>query len=92
MRRLLVIESELGRTRKGPRFGPRIIDIDLLLFGSEIIQSEELQIPHPRMRDRAFVLVPLAEIAPDLVFPDGSTVSDALSALRYSVENGVICE
>ncbi len=92
LQRLLSVENELGRTRNGPRFGPRVIDIDLLVFGSEIIQSKELQIPHPRMRKRAFVLVPLAEIAPDFVFPEGGSVSEALAALNYTVENGVISE
>ena len=92
MRRILSIEAELGRTRSGPRFGPRVIDIDLLLYGSETIRSEALHIPHPRMLQRAFVLVPLAELAPDLTFPEGMSISSALNALRFAVEDGVISE
>lgn len=62
------LESELGR-EPGPRFGPRQIDIDLLFYDDLIANSEELTIPHPRLHERAFVLVPLAEIAPELVHP-----------------------
>ncbi len=62
------IERELGRV-PGPRYGPRLIDIDLLLYDDEAIATPELTIPHPRMAERAFVLVPLAEIAPDLLHP-----------------------
>jgi 2-amino-4-hydroxy-6-hydroxymethyldihydropteridine diphosphokinase len=60
------IERALGRVA-GPRFGPRVVDIDLLLYGDETIDTADLIIPHPRMAERPFVLVPLAEIAPDLV-------------------------
>jgi 2-amino-4-hydroxy-6-hydroxymethyldihydropteridine diphosphokinase len=59
------IEVEMGRT-PGIRYGPRLIDIDLLLFGDETIDTPELTVPHPRMKERAFVMEPLAEIAPDL--------------------------
>jgi 2-amino-4-hydroxy-6-hydroxymethyldihydropteridine diphosphokinase len=62
------IESALGR-QTGFRNGPRIIDIDILFYGDRIIQTEELTVPHPRITERAFVLVPLAEIAPKLVHP-----------------------
>jgi 2-amino-4-hydroxy-6-hydroxymethyldihydropteridine diphosphokinase len=66
--RLLAIESILGRVRT-EKWGPRIIDLDLLLFGEEIIQSKDLQVPHPRMHVRRFVLVPMVELAPWVVHP-----------------------
>lgn len=62
------IERKLGRVA-GPRYGPRLIDIDLLLYDDLVIDTPGLTIPHPRMAERAFVLVPLAEIAPDLRHP-----------------------
>lgn len=62
------IEARLGRVTSFPN-APRIIDIDILLYGNKILNSEELTIPHPRLTERAFVLVPLAEIAPDLRHP-----------------------
>jgi 2-amino-4-hydroxy-6-hydroxymethyldihydropteridine diphosphokinase len=60
---LLDIERQFGRVRR-ERWGPRLLDLDLILYGQEIIQTPDLQVPHPRMRERAFVLVPLADIAP----------------------------
>ena len=63
MHALLEIERALGRRRRVPK-GPRLIDIDILLFGSSIVRTPELEIPHPRMADRRFVLVPFNEIAP----------------------------
>jgi 2-amino-4-hydroxy-6-hydroxymethyldihydropteridine diphosphokinase len=65
---LLRIEREMGRIRRLPR-GPRIIDIDVLLIGSAIIDTPRLTVPHPRMLERRFVLEPLLEIAPELVHP-----------------------
>ena len=65
---LLHIENQMGRVRT-LRWGPRVIDLDLLLYGDEQIQTPGLTVPHPRLRERAFVLVPLAEIAPDLRLP-----------------------
>ncbi|MCC7350186.1 MAG: 2-amino-4-hydroxy-6-hydroxymethyldihydropteridine diphosphokinase [Phycisphaerales bacterium] len=65
---LLSIEQELGRTRR-VKWEPRRIDLDLLLYGDQIISSQELIIPHPLMHERAFVLKPLSEIAPDVVHP-----------------------
>ena len=70
------IESRLGRTVKPERNAPRIIDVDLLYFGDEIIDSEVLVLPHPRIGERRFVLEPLAEIRPDLILP-GQTLSIA---------------
>src|ERR1700722_1688499 len=68
MQVLLNIERSMGRERTVPK-GPRIIDVDILLFGSERVHESHLEIPHPRMADRRFVLVPLAEIAPETVHP-----------------------
>jgi 2-amino-4-hydroxy-6-hydroxymethyldihydropteridine diphosphokinase len=61
-------EARCGR-RDGERWGPRIIDIDILLFGERIIEEEELKIPHPELHKRAFVLIPLCEISPDAYHP-----------------------
>lgn len=63
------IEAAMGRVPSGQRNSPRLIDIDILLYGSESIESPDLTIPHPRLEERAFVLIPLAEIAPDLIPP-----------------------
>jgi 2-amino-4-hydroxy-6-hydroxymethyldihydropteridine diphosphokinase len=68
MRTLLAIERGMGRERVAPK-GPRIIDMDILLFGSRVVREAELEIPHPRMAERRFVLVPLAEIAAGVVHP-----------------------
>jgi len=91
---LLNIESSMGRCRNSSapedRFGPRVIDLDLLLFGDVVMESEMLILPHPRMQQRAFVLVPLREIAPELTFPDGKTLVQALNALQYRLEGDQI--
>jgi 2-amino-4-hydroxy-6-hydroxymethyldihydropteridine diphosphokinase len=68
LRVIRFIERELGRKRIVPS-GPRTVDIDILLFGTEIVNAAELEIPHPRMAERRFVLVPMAEIAPALRHP-----------------------
>ena len=65
---LLEIERGMGRERRVPK-GPRLIDMDILLFGSSVVQTPGLEIPHPRMAERRFVLVPLAEIAPGVQHP-----------------------
>ena len=70
------IERELGRDRQ-QRWGPRTLDLDLLLYGKARSDDPQLVLPHPRMTERQFVLVPLTEIAPDLVLPDGRTVAEA---------------
>jgi len=69
LRALRGIEAQLGSKKEFAK-GPRLLDIDILLYGEETIDSPELQVPHPRMLQRNFVLVPLAEIAPDLRHPD----------------------
>jgi len=68
---LQLIEIKQGRIRDGQKNGPRTLDLDLLLYGREIINDEDLTIPHPRMLQRAFVITPLLEIAPDLQMPNG---------------------
>ena len=68
LHRLLEIERHMGRERR-EKWSPRIIDLDLLLYGDKIISSDELVVPHPLMHTRRFVIEPLAEIAPDLVHP-----------------------
>ncbi len=62
------IEGEMGR-KEGPRFGPRPIDIDILFYDDLVISTPQLEIPHPRLHERGFTLIPLSEIAPDLVHP-----------------------
>ncbi len=80
LERLLAVERVLGRERTGPRYGPRTIDLDLLLYGDEEIDEPGLVVPHPRLAERSFVLEPLAELAPDLVLPDGRRVRDLLES------------
>jgi 2-amino-4-hydroxy-6-hydroxymethyldihydropteridine diphosphokinase len=66
---ILKAEALLGRVRKGNKYTSRIIDLDILLFGNRIIENDSLSVPHPMMHERRFVLIPLCEIAPDLVHP-----------------------
>jgi 2-amino-4-hydroxy-6-hydroxymethyldihydropteridine diphosphokinase len=81
---LLAVEHGLGRTREGPRFGPRTIDLDLLLFGDVEVDEPGLTVPHPRLHERAFVLEPLAELDPDLVVSGRGP----LESLRRNLESG----
>jgi 2-amino-4-hydroxy-6-hydroxymethyldihydropteridine diphosphokinase len=79
--RLLAVERELGRVRgDGPRFGPRAIDLDLLLFGREVVDEDGLAVPHPRLAERRFALEPLHELDPGLTLPDGRAVRDLLAS------------
>jgi 2-amino-4-hydroxy-6-hydroxymethyldihydropteridine diphosphokinase len=76
---LLAIERDLGRDRsREERWGPRTLDLDLLLYGDDVIDEQGLTVPHPRLAERRFVLEPLHELAPDLVLPDGTRVGDLL--------------
>ncbi|TML08561.1 MAG: 2-amino-4-hydroxy-6-hydroxymethyldihydropteridine diphosphokinase [Actinobacteria bacterium] len=80
---MLEIERDLGRIRgEGPRYGPRTIDLDLLLYGAETIDEDVLEIPHPRLHERRFVLEPLAELDPSLVVPGRGRVSALLAELE----------
>jgi 2-amino-4-hydroxy-6-hydroxymethyldihydropteridine diphosphokinase len=82
--RLLAIEDAAGRTRPAP-MAPRTLDLDLILYGDKKIEEPGLLVPHPRFRERLFVLEPLAEIAPDWIDPvTGLPVSALLRALRAS--------
>jgi len=82
LERLLEIERSLGRRRGGPRWGPRTIDLDLLLFGAQTIDEPGLIVPHPRLAERAFVLEPLAELAPSLLVVGKGTVQALLAELQ----------
>ena len=82
LERLLSVERELGRTREGPRFGPRTIDLDLLLYGDEVVAEPGLTIPHPRLAERRFVLEPLADLDPALVVPGLGPLEALLAALQ----------
>jgi 2-amino-4-hydroxy-6-hydroxymethyldihydropteridine diphosphokinase len=75
------VERELGRVPGGPRHGPRAIDVDVLLLGASEYCSDRLTLPHPEVRSRRFVLVPLLELDPELTLPEGTRVADALTAL-----------
>ncbi len=84
-------ENMLGRMRDaGRRYGPRFIDIDLLLFGGLNMKSARLTLPHPRMLERAFVLVPLAELAPEMVLPNGKTAQESLAGVNARLEGDKI--
>jgi 2-amino-4-hydroxy-6-hydroxymethyldihydropteridine diphosphokinase len=80
--RLLATERELGRERgEGPRWGPRTIDLDLLLYGDETFERPGLTVPHPRLHERRFALEPLAELDPALVIPGRGPVATLLAGL-----------
>jgi 2-amino-4-hydroxy-6-hydroxymethyldihydropteridine diphosphokinase len=89
LRRCLEVENEMGRMRE-ERWGPRLIDLDVLLYGDLVIDNEELVLPHPLMLERAFVLVPLLELAPELAMPDGRRIVGSLEELPGEDMAGVI--
>ena len=83
LERLLAIEARLGRVRgEGPRFGPRTIDLDLLVYGDATIDEPGLTVPHPRLQERRFALEPLAELAPGLEIPGFGPVQTLLAELE----------
>jgi len=82
LRRAKEVEKDMGR-QSGPRYGPRLIDIDILLYGDQSLERAELEVPHPRLHLRAFALVPLAELVPSLVHP---TLKKTIADLAESVE------
>jgi 2-amino-4-hydroxy-6-hydroxymethyldihydropteridine diphosphokinase len=79
---LLAVERELGRTREGPRFGPRTIDLDLLLYEDRIVDEPGLTVPHPQLHERRFALEPLAELDPGLFVPGRGPLEALLSKLQ----------
>jgi 2-amino-4-hydroxy-6-hydroxymethyldihydropteridine diphosphokinase len=81
LERLLAVERALGRTRDAPRFGPRTIDLDLLLYGGAQLDEPGLAVPHPRLHERRFALEPLAELDPELEIPGRGPVQTLISAL-----------
>jgi 2-amino-4-hydroxy-6-hydroxymethyldihydropteridine diphosphokinase len=84
LKRLLQIEADMGRRRvKGKRWGSRIIDLDILFYDNETIEKRNLKVPHPRLPQRRFVLVPLSELAPQLIHPGlNVSVSELLATTK----------
>jgi 2-amino-4-hydroxy-6-hydroxymethyldihydropteridine diphosphokinase len=84
LKRLLAIEEAMGRKRvKGKRWGSRIIDLDILLFDQEVVDKRNLKIPHPELHKRRFVLLPLAELAPQVIHPQlGQSISTLLAIVK----------
>jgi len=89
---LQAVEAQMGRLRNGEAGGPRVIDLDLLLLGDVVMAGEYLTLPHPRLFERAFVLVPLRDIAPDLVFPDGRGIDSVLAGVSYTLDGNKILQ
>ncbi|HMM56933.1 MAG TPA: 2-amino-4-hydroxy-6-hydroxymethyldihydropteridine diphosphokinase [Rudaea sp.] len=81
---LLAIERAAGRVRDGTRWGPRVLDLDILVYGDRVLNESGLHVPHPHLHERAFVLVPLAEIAPELDIPGHGNVSKLLASVDVS--------
>lgn len=78
------IEQEQGRVRKDERWGPRTLDLDIVVYGNEVMDSERLTVPHYGMKEREFVLYPLAEIAPNLTLPCGTRLEDLLKVVEQN--------
>ncbi|HKX56379.1 MAG TPA: 2-amino-4-hydroxy-6-hydroxymethyldihydropteridine diphosphokinase [Xanthomonadales bacterium] len=83
LNQLLQLEADLGRNRDTGHWGPRLLDLDLLTFADEIICTPELNVPHPRMHQRAFVLVPLLELEPEFEIPGLGSAGDCLDRLEF---------
>ena len=81
---LLAVEQELGRVREGPRYGPRTVDLDLLLVDGVVLDEPGLTVPHPRLHERAFALEPLLDLDPDVELPGRGRVSALLAGLHSS--------
>ena len=84
------LEAAFGRRRQERRYGPRSLDLDLLLHGDRVLNVPGLCLPHPRLDKRAFVLIPLLEIAPELILPDGRKAADLLARIDFTLNNGCI--
>ena len=80
--RLLAVEQRFGRVRVAGEHGPRTLDLDLLLFGDDVIDEPELTVPHPRLHERRFALEPLAELAPGLAIPGRGDVESLLAGVH----------
>ena len=78
---LLRVEQELGRVHDGERWGPRTIDLDLLVYGDEIVDEPGLRVPHPRLRERRFALEPLVDLEPELEIPGVGKAAELLKQL-----------
>lgn len=90
---LQAIETQMGRMHgDAVTGGPRVIDLDLLMYGDTEMDSDYLTLPHPRMLERAFVLVPLRDVAPKLVFKDGRTIDQVLAGLSYTLDGRIITQ
>ncbi|MTB66599.1 2-amino-4-hydroxy-6-hydroxymethyldihydropteridine diphosphokinase [Providencia sp. wls1943] len=81
------IELDLGRVRKDERWGPRTLDLDIMLFGNREIHTERLTVPHYGLKEREFMLYPLSDITPSLIFPDGEKLSERLT---HVPQNGLM--
>jgi 2-amino-4-hydroxy-6-hydroxymethyldihydropteridine diphosphokinase len=83
-------ERAAGRRRGARRFGPRTLDLDLLVYGNSVLRSAELTVPHPRLRERAFVLVPFADVAPDWIVPGESGRAETVARLLSRLNTGTV--
>ncbi len=81
LKELLALESAAGRERGGERWGPRVLDLDLLVYGTQVVDAPGITVPHPRIAERNFVLLPLAEIAPSLTIPGRASVARLAAAV-----------
>ena len=94
LRALQDIEKAQGRVRSGEQWGPRTLDLDVLLYGDQLIDEEALVVPHPRLAERAFALCPLCDLDPDLMIPGQGKLSPMVQALSRgdTVKIGHLCE